>query len=150
MSESMAQGKEAQSETTRHDGSILPVLSGICDEEARWIDIDPPTPEQERSEPNIIGNWLDEEGRIGPEGEAYPIKAGFLMETRENSEKLIHKVFRTSKYNVHYRIKEVPAEEISKRYGIPMSELDPDEEYSIGQVYVREAEGYGKDNDEDE
>lgn len=158
MSESMAQGTEETS-VNRREQSILPVLADICDEESRWIDIDPPTPEQERSEPNILGNWVDEDGRVGDEGVEYPIKAGFLMETRENSDDVLHKVFRTSKYNVHYRLKRMTIEDALPRLPadereaikaeIERGEVHPDEEVSIGQVFVREADGYTKDEQDD-
>lgn len=127
MSQSMAEGEQPKGESS----SALPVLADICAEEERWVDINPPTEEQERAEPNIIGNWVDEEGLAGEEGRMYPIKVGFPMETRENTDEQFHKVYRTSRYNVHMRIKAV-GEGLAK-----------------GQVFVRKADGYTKEETED-
>lgn len=155
----MAQGSEASS-VNRREGSILPVLARICDEEERWVDIDPPTPQQEREEPNIIGNWVDEEGRVGDPGLMYPIKAGFMMRTEEHSEKVLHKVYRTSKYNLHYRLKDMPVKKVLPRLDeeeqslvkeeIKQGLTDPEEIVTVAQVFVREAPGYGKDDKDDE
>lgn len=120
----MAQEEGTDAVNVVQSNSPLPVIANICSEEGRWVDIDPPTDDQDRAEPNIIGNWVDEEGIIGDEGNLYPIKAGFLTETRENTESHVHKVFRTSKYNMHFRIKSV-GDGLAK-----------------GQLFVREAEGY--------
>lgn len=97
----------AKSDSANTDSSgVLPSLARLCEEEESWVDIDPPTDEQQRESPNIIGNW-----------EGKPIKTGFLIEDRsekveENEKVLTYKVFRTSKYNIHFRVKEVeyPAE----------------------------------------
>lgn len=84
-------------------------------ERAGWHTLDPPTDEQDRSERSIIGNW-----------KGHPIRRGVEVKTVEESTDCLHKVFRTSKYDVHLRIES----------------LGPD--LAEGQIKVEEADGYNK------
>jgi len=94
----------------------------------------------------IIGNWVDEEGLVGeylrekaettPEinkdkvedthQAVYPIVGGFHMENIEEDDSsiMVHKKYRTSKYDVYFRVKQIG------------------EEMASGQVFVAENEGY--------
>lgn len=111
---------------------VLNAVAEECSEldeagESPWVEIAPTTDEQEvynrRREKEaytsadgdghpgennltgiILGNYIDEAGRLGDPGEEYPIKGGFKMETREHSEDVVYEVWRTSKYVIHYKI----------------------------------------------
>lgn len=90
---------------------VLPALARECERrvEARhddpsvsaWIEVEPPTEQQEEDTPSIIGNW-----------DGKPIKTGFMTKDKtaesqaENTNILLHRVYRTSKYNIHFRVRE--------------------------------------------
>jgi len=100
-------------QSTEHDeGSPLSELAA----KSGWHKLEPPTEEQDWSDANIIGNY---KGR--------PIKVGFQIEKVEDTDDCLHKVYRTSKYDVHLKIESLGA-------GLAQ-----------GQVKVKEADGYEKD-----
>lgn len=145
----MAQTDTQVNERTDYEPDTKGVLEAVAEEcrdlkesgDNPWIEMAPTTDEQEEfnrerqreAEKNnvtgiILGNYIDEAGRLGEKGEEYPIKGGFKMETRENSDEEVYEVWRTSKYNVHYRITTFEHPEFG--------------EVAVGLVYVRLAEGY--------
>lgn len=83
-------------------------------ERGGWHHFDPPTEEQEWSDESIIGNWKGQ-----------PIRAGFEIETVQDDDQCLHKIYRTSKYDVHLKIESL---------GRNLAQ---------GQVKVEEADGYG-------
>lgn len=90
----------SETDDEQSTAGVLPELARICDEEGTWVEIDPPTEKQERDSPSIIGNW-----------DGKPIKTGFIIEDRtqenDNPDTLSYKVYRTSKYNIHFRVREI-------------------------------------------
>lgn len=95
----------SDSETERSVLSELAELSG-------WHQLDPPS-ESEWDDESVIGNWKGE-----------PIRAGFETDTVRDDGQCLHKVYRTSKYDVHLKIEN----------------LGPN--LAQGQVKVEEADGY--------
>lgn len=96
----MSMSDTDENEEEQSTTGVLPELARICDEDGSWVEIDPPTEVQERETPSIIGNW-----------DGKPIKTGFIIEDRtsenEDADTLSYKVYRTSKYNIHFRVREI-------------------------------------------
>jgi len=91
------------------EGSPLSRLAQL----SGWHQLDPPSEEQWHDE-TVIGQWKGQ-----------PIRAGFETDTVRDDGECLHKVYRTSKFDVHLKIEN----------------LGPD--LAQGQIKVEEADGYG-------
>lgn len=96
--------------TSKNQGEASP-LSELA-ELSGWHQLDPPA-EDDWHDESVIGNW-----------KGHPIRAGFETETVRDDDACLHKVYRTSKYDVHLKIESL---------GRNLAQ---------GQIKVEEADGY--------
>jgi len=101
--------------TTSKNVSEQSALSQLADLTG-WHQLDPPA-EDEWQDASVIGNW-----------KGHAIRAGFETGTVRDDDACLHKVYRTSKYDVHLKIESL---------GRNLAQ---------GQIKVEEAEGYGGDD----